>query len=212
MRTLTAPDRWLALLLAALAGYVDSLGFLHLGGVFVSFMSGNSTRLAVSLAEGRWQSAGAVAGVLALFVLGAMIGALVAGGEGARSRSRVLAVEACLLGGAAVAAGAGIAPVAIGLMVMAMAVENSVFLRDGEVGVSLTYMTGTLVKTGHALAAAVRGGDPWAFRPYMALWAGLVGGALLGAVVYGRLGLDALWPAAAVAMTLALGVRFSRAA
>ncbi|HAL05769.1 MAG TPA: hypothetical protein DCP26_00205, partial [Brevundimonas sp.] len=67
MRTLTAPDRWLALLLAALAGYVDSLGFLHLGGVFVSFMSGNSTRLAVSLAEGRWQAAGAVAGVLALF-------------------------------------------------------------------------------------------------------------------------------------------------
>lgn len=212
MRSLTAPDRWLALLLAALAGYVDSLGFLHLGGVFVSFMSGNSTRLAVSLAEGRWQAAGAVAGVLALFVLGAMLGALVAGGEGARSRSRVLAVEAFLLGGAAVAAGAGIAPVAIGLMVMAMAVENSVFLRDGEVGVSLTYMTGTLVKTGHALAAAVRGGDPWAFRPYMALWAGLVGGALLGAVVYGRLGLDALWPAAAAAMGLALGVRFIRAA
>ncbi|MCO8020222.1 DUF1275 domain-containing protein [Brevundimonas diminuta] len=212
MRTLTAPDRWLALLLAALAGYVDSLGFLHLGGVFVSFMSGNSTRLAVNLAEGRWQAAGAVAGVLALFVLGAMLGALVAGGDGARSRSRVLAVEALLLGGAAVAAGAGIAPVAIGLMVMAMAVENSVFLRDGEVGVSLTYMTGTLVKTGHALAAVVRGGDPWAFRPYMALWAGLVGGALLGAVVYGRLGLDALWLAAAVAMTLALGVRFSRAA
>ncbi len=212
MRSLTAPDRWLALLLAALAGYVDSLGFLHLGGVFVSFMSGNSTRLAVSLAEGRWQAAGAVAGVLALFVLGAMLGALVAGGEGARSRSRVLAVEAFLLAGAAVAAGAGIAPVAIGLMVMAMAVENSVFLRDGEIGVSLTYMTGTLVKTGHALAAAVRGGDPWAFRPYMALWAGLVGGALLGAVVYGRLGLDALWPAAAAAMGLALGVRFIRAA
>ncbi|QBQ48680.1 YoaK family protein [Brevundimonas naejangsanensis] len=212
MRSLTAPDRWLALLLAALAGYVDSLGFLHLGGVFVSFMSGNSTRLAVSLAEGRWQAAGAVGGVLALFVLGAMLGALVAGGEGARSRSRVLAVEAFLLAGAAVAAGAGISPVAIGLMVMAMAVENSVFLRDGEVGVSLTYMTGTLVKTGHALAAAVRGGDPWAFRPYMALWAGLAGGALLGALVYGRLGLDALWPAAAVAMGLALGVRFIRAA
>jgi len=31
-------------------------------------------------------------------------------------------------------------------------------------------------------------------------------------VVYGRLGLDALWPAAAVAMGLALGVRFIRAA
>lgn len=212
MRTLTAPDRGLALMLAGLAGYVDSLGFLHLGGVFVSFMSGNTTRLAVSLAEGRWLAAGAVAGVLLLFMLGAMLGALVAGGEGARSRSRVLAVEAALLAGAAVAAGAEIAPLAIGLMVLAMAVENSVFLRDGEVGVSLTYMTGTLIKTGHALAAAVRGGDPWAFRPYMALWAGLAGGALMGAVVYGRLGLTALWPAAAVALALALGLRFNRAA
>ncbi|WP_312220062.1 YoaK family protein, partial [Brevundimonas sp.] len=94
MRTLTVPDRWLALLLAALAGYVDSLGFLHLGGVFVSFMSGNTTRLAVSLAEGRWLAAGAVGGVLLLFILGAMLGALVAGGKGARSRSRVLALEA----------------------------------------------------------------------------------------------------------------------
>ncbi|MGW8703659.1 YoaK family protein [Brevundimonas sp. NPDC055814] len=212
MRTLTAPDRWLALLLAALAGYVDSLGFLHLGGVFVSFMSGNITRLAVSLAEGRWLAAGAVGGVLLLFILGAMLGALVAGGEGARSRSRVLALEAALLAGAALAAGAGLAPLAISLMVLAMAVENSVFLRDGEVGVSLTYMTGTLVKTGHALAAALRGGDPWAFRPYMALWAGLAGGALTGAAVYGRLGLIALWPAAALAMVLALKMRFNRAA
>ncbi|MCH4268326.1 MAG: DUF1275 domain-containing protein [Brevundimonas sp.] len=212
MRTLTAPDRWLALLLAALAGYVDSLGFLHLGGVFVSFMSGNTTRLAVSLAEGRWLAAGAVGGVLLLFILGAMLGALVAGGEGARSRSRVLALEAALLAGAALAAGAGLAPLAISLMVLAMAVENSVFLRDGEVGVSLTYMTGTLVKTGHALAAALRGGDPWAFRPYMALWAGLAGGALMGAAVYGRLGLIALWPAAALAMVLALKMRFNRVA
>ena len=212
MRTLTPPDRWLALLLAALAGYVDSLGFLHLGGVFVSFMSGNITRLAVSLAEARWQAAGAVGGVLLLFILGAMLGALVAGGEGARSRSRVLALEAALLAGAALVAGAGLAPLAISLMVLAMAVENSVFLRGGEVGVSLTYMTGTLVKTGHALAAALRGGDPWAFRPYMALWAGLAGGAMLGAVVYGRLGLVALWPAAAVALVLALGGRISRAA
>ena len=43
--------RWfLAACLAALAGYVDAIGFLKLGGLFVSFMSGNSTRLAVGLA------------------------------------------------------------------------------------------------------------------------------------------------------------------
>lgn len=211
MRTLTPPDRWLALLLAALAGYVDSLGFLHLGGVFVSFMSGNTTRMAVNLAEGRWAAAAEVAAILGLFVLGAMIGALVASGQGARSRSRVLALEALLLAGAAAAAGAGLAPAAVGLMVLAMAVENSVFLRDGEVGVSLTYMTGTLVKTGHALAAALRGGDPFAFRPYLALWAGLAGGALLGAAAYHGVGLVALWPAAGGALILSVVTRISRA-
>src|SRR5271154_5572159 len=47
----------LACALSALAGYVDAIGFLHLGGLFVSFMSGNSTRMGVSLAEGQWTSA-----------------------------------------------------------------------------------------------------------------------------------------------------------
>jgi uncharacterized membrane protein YoaK (UPF0700 family) len=35
----------LACALSALASYVDGIGFLHLGGLFASFMSGNSTRM-----------------------------------------------------------------------------------------------------------------------------------------------------------------------
>jgi len=50
----------LACALSALAGYVDAIGFLHLGGLFVSFMSGNSTRLGVSLADGQWETAAEV--------------------------------------------------------------------------------------------------------------------------------------------------------
>jgi hypothetical protein len=42
----------LAALLAALAGMVDVIGYLHLNGLFVSYMSGNSTQLAAALGRG----------------------------------------------------------------------------------------------------------------------------------------------------------------
>ena len=61
----------LACALSALAGYVDGIGFIHLGGLFVSFMSGNSTRMGVSLADGHWQDAAQALGLIALFVTGA---------------------------------------------------------------------------------------------------------------------------------------------
>ncbi|MFE9083059.1 YoaK family protein [Brevundimonas sp. NPDC003935] len=202
----------MAVLLAALAGYVDSLGFLQLGGLFVSFMSGNSTRMAVGVSMGDWRTVGVAAAILILFVLGAAVGALVAGGEGMRSRSRVLAVEATLLAGAALAVPLGSMSLAVGLMVLAMGIENAVFLRDGEVGVGLTYMTGALVKLGQALAGAVRGGRRTAFAPYLLLWVGLFGGAVVGAFSYGALGLNALWPAATLAAGLAVFARVSREA
>ena len=58
----------MAVLLAALAGYVDSLGFLQLGGLFVSFMSGNSTRMAVGVSMGDWRTVGVAAAILILFI------------------------------------------------------------------------------------------------------------------------------------------------
>src|ERR1700719_1863289 len=72
----------LACALSALAGYVDSIGFLHLGGLFVSFMSGNSTRMGVSLAEGQWWSALESFGLIVLFVIGATAGSLILLGRG----------------------------------------------------------------------------------------------------------------------------------
>ncbi|OYX90330.1 MAG: DUF1275 family protein, partial [Novosphingobium sp. 35-62-5] len=43
------PRRLFAIALAAMAGFIDAVGFLSADGYFVSFMSGNSTRLGVSL-------------------------------------------------------------------------------------------------------------------------------------------------------------------
>src|SRR6266478_6048689 len=70
----------LACALSALAGYVDGIGFLHLGGLFVSFMSGNSTRMGVSLAEGHWLGAIEALGLVALVVVGQLAAEALTGG------------------------------------------------------------------------------------------------------------------------------------
>src|SRR5262245_35100116 len=64
-----------AALLSALAGFTDANAFVHLGGYFVSFMSGNSTRLGVGLASAL-DSAALAAGLIGLFVIGVMLGSL----------------------------------------------------------------------------------------------------------------------------------------
>src|ERR1700733_888625 len=77
----------LACTLSGLAGYVDGIGYLYLGGLFVSFMSGNSTRLGVTLAQGQWVNAAEALGLIALFVIGAGIGCLIVLGRGANRQA-----------------------------------------------------------------------------------------------------------------------------
>src|ERR1700745_2206292 len=93
----------LACALSALAGYVDGIGFLHLGGLVVSFMSGNSTRMGVRLAAGGGGAAAAALGLIALVVLGAAAGSLIVLGRGAHRQPFVLLAEGLLLAAAALA-------------------------------------------------------------------------------------------------------------
>jgi len=192
----------LAAALAALAGYVDAVGFIRLGGFFVSFMSGNSTRLAVGLSRDLG-AAGVAGSLVASFVIGVIGGALVAARAGPRRKPAVLLTVAALLALAAAADGLWAGRAATWLMAAAMGAENAVFLRDGEVSIGVTYMTGTLVKFGQRVAAALAGGDRLGWLPYLLLWVSLTGGAAIGAVVWVRLGSLALWGAAAAALALA---------
>jgi uncharacterized membrane protein YoaK (UPF0700 family) len=193
-----------AVCLSALAGYVDAIGFIKLGGFFISFMSGNSTRLAVGLAQGSAPALQA-AGLVATFVTGVVVGSLV--GKAARRRRRtVLSLVALLLVAAAMLGGLGAPSGAIAAMALAMGAENAVFEQDGEVHIGLTYMTGTLVKLGQRIATGLLGGDRWAWRPYLLLWLGLILGATAGAAVYPSLGLGGLWIAAAAAGLIAVAI------
>ncbi|MES1952109.1 hypothetical protein S4A8_14694 [Salinisphaera sp. S4-8] len=197
-------ERVIAAGLTALSGYVDAMGFIALGGYFVSFMSGNSTRLGVGL-ESAWSKAALPAALIGLFVAGVMLGTLI--GQRARHRrpSAVVAVVALLLGIAAICHDVGLGTLAIMCMALAMGAENTVFERNGEVTIGLTYMTGTLVKLGQRITAALLGqGDRLAWAWYLMLWLGLVMGTLIGTRVYTLIGLDGLWFAALAAAALGL--------
>jgi uncharacterized membrane protein YoaK (UPF0700 family) len=196
----------LACVLSCLAGFVDAVGFIHLGGLFVSFMSGNSTRLGVFIEEGRWREAAETAGLISLFVTGAGVGNLIVLGLKVHRQTWVLLTEGMLLAVAAAAFSFGYSQVTVALIVFAMGLENAVFFTGGAGGIGLTYITGALVKVGQLMALALRGGEPFGWLPNLLQWSALVSGSVLGAIAYRFYNLHAIWFGALVAFALSAGV------
>jgi uncharacterized membrane protein YoaK (UPF0700 family) len=177
------------------AGYVDATGFLMTGGYFVSFMSGNSTRLGVGLALGAWETVVA-AGLIGSFTAGVMGGAALRRLVRGRAETKILLAVSLALSLSAATLIIGLRELAFLLLAFAMGAENTVFAEAGEVRIGLTYMTGALVRIGKGLVVALFGGERLAWLPYLLLWLGLVFGTALGAIAYSRLGATSLWCAA----------------
>lgn len=194
----------LALTLAMVAGFVDAVAFVELGGFFVSFMSGNSTRLGVGVIEQAraWQLAGAL--ILA-FLGGVTSGSLLGRRIGVRRARVILAAVAALLGSAALLAAAGHGIAAALAMATAMGMENTVFERDGAMPFGLTYMTGAVVRVGQLLAARLSGARADGMGHFAALWLALLLGAIAGAAAHMAVGMAALWLATGVAALAAIG-------
>ena len=184
----------------ALAGFVDAVGFLMLRGLFVSFMSGNSTQFALRAGQHNWTAAATAGALVGVFVGGVAAGRLL--GRIARGwrRPAILLAESALLAAASFVRPPGFAPAA--LMALAMGAQNNVLHKAGETRTPGSYVTGALVSFGERLADALVGAGPrMAWVPYLSLWLALVAGAAAGAVAYGGAGLRALFlPAVAAAI------------
>ncbi|WP_116090565.1 YoaK family protein [Sphingomonas crusticola] len=187
-----------ALCLAALAGFVDALGFLSMGGFFVSFMSGNTTHLAVAIGSVDPAPAWRAATLIIAFIAGVMAGTLVAHAVPFQRKPAVLAAVTLLLTAAALCHMLQFDQAALLLTAVAMGAENGVFQRDGEVTIGVTYMTGTLVRFAQRAALALVGGDGRGWPSYLLLWLGFIAGALVGTGIFLLTGLNALWIAAGI--------------
>jgi len=196
----------LAMALVAIAGWVDAAGYLQLGGLFVSFMSGNSTQLGVGLGRGQWPAAAEAVAVIGVFVLGAFVGELIAIRAGAQHRRVVLLIEAVLLATVLLFPHrAGEFSAAAFPMTLALGIQNAALHRVGNRKVSLTYVTCTLVRFGQQVATQIAGrGEPGAWHSDLAAWLAMVAGAIAGAIAFANIDLKCLAVPAVVLVALAV--------
>jgi len=202
MNSLNRNRRFLAIGLAALGGYVDAVGFLEGGGLFVSFMSGNTTRLAVELAQG-WRAAMAPAALIAGFVCGVALGAWLGERAGRWRKPTVTGLVAVLITAAALMRTTDTVAT-MALLVLAMGAVNNTFRREGEAPFGLTYMTGALVRLGQSLGLALAGRGRIGAGGHGWLWLGLTAGGVAGALVHGEAAGWALWLAAGACLVFSL--------
>jgi uncharacterized membrane protein YoaK (UPF0700 family) len=203
MNRFDRPRQTLAISLATLAGFVDAVGFLSADSYFVSFMSGNTTRLAVDLVQTPHRAI-IPALLIAGFTVGVALGSIVARLAGHWRKPAVLTFVTMLLLCAAILHAAGLVAGATGAMVLGMGAVNNTFQRDGEIAVGLTYMTGAVVRLGQGIGAMIMGERQTGWLAYLLLWAGLFAGAVAGAAAFLRAGHLVLWAATLLAGLLAL--------
>jgi uncharacterized membrane protein YoaK (UPF0700 family) len=151
-----------SLVIAGVAAYVDATGFLLYSGIYLSFMSGNSTRAAVLVARGDWQQLAPVLGVIPTFVLGVTLGTVMHGIFKRQGQASVFTTAGIALGVVAAleiyGPSAGLNDTRLALFFMlaaAMGLLNSVVQRIGKVSLSLTFVTGTLVRLGTAVGRLI---------------------------------------------------------
>jgi uncharacterized membrane protein YoaK (UPF0700 family) len=211
----------LAVGLATVAGFVDAYGIITYG-VYVSFMSGNTTQTGYEAGQGAFGAAAPSALAILFFVGGSFAGTLLAEFAGRRARRLVFGVAAVAL--AAIIGftqlGSASAGVHIATASFAMGVLNTALTRVGAQSVSLTFVTGTLSRVGANYALALRRASlpdaqgPWDTPLRRALtlagvWVGFLAGAALSGAATPRFG---VWVLLCPVLVLAALAAFGRTA
>lgn len=205
-----------AILLAMLAGYLDGYGLLFLG-IYVSFMSGNTTMTGVKTGQGNFHAAFASAVAILFFVVGSFLGNLLCQSRLRHAHRITFALIAGLIATVASLEWNGLArvPCEIAALSLSMGMLNPVLARVGAESVSLTFVTGTLSRIGGHLASAA-GRKPMEgpqgpvdshlarARVETGIWTGFLTGAMLAGLTGSHVRTWALLPPCLAMIALAL--------
>lgn len=181
-----------AMALAASSGATDAIGYLALGHVFTSAMTGNLVLLGISLGHRNGLRAGRVLVSLACFMVGAACGSRIAGTPEPddpvwpRAVTAALAIEAPIfIAYAACWWAVGARPdfaakvVLLGLGALVLGIQSSAMQRFGA-GLNTTFLSGSLTQLVGQLATGRRFRD---IRHHLLVLLGLICGGSLAALL-----------------------------
>lgn len=184
--------------MAFLAGATDVYGLAELHDLYVSFMSGNTTMLGVALGSGHPARAATIAGLVGLFVTGAACGTALTNFSGRSHTPAVLSAVSIML----------CVPLlhpdwTVYAFILAMGSLNAAISKVGAASVSLTFVTGALVKVGQGVGNWITGrraDRSWLVQA--AMWGSLLTGSSAAAFVR-YLGVGRPWPLPFIGVVLA---------
>ena len=206
----------LAIFLALIAGYLDGYGLLFLG-VFVSFMSGNTTTAGLKSGQFNFHAAVPSAIAVLFFVSGSFFANLISQSKLRHSHRMIFFAVAGLLATVVALERHGLSNAAaeIAMLSVAMGMTNPALTKIGGESMSITFVTGTLNRVGGHLAAAVARkplpelhglGDSHLARARIdaSVWSGFLVGAALSGMAGPHFRLWALLPPCVVMIALSL--------
>lgn len=180
----------LSWVLASLAGLLAAAAFTHSEGYFVTFMTGNAGRAVLGVFnDNQWLSISAAA-LLFSFLAGVVTASLLrryvwpSQPHGALLPTAAALVAATLLDWL-VEGGPSLPLPLLPILLVAFGVGslNTTFVRDGEVSIPLSYVTGTVVKMGQGMERHISGGTIRDWLGHLLLFGGYTSGAVVGGVI-----------------------------
>ncbi|GAB2650048.1 YoaK family protein [Nocardia goodfellowii] len=191
-RALYDAEARISWVLAGLAGLIGAAAFMHTAGYFVTFMTGNTERAILGHFDGGRDMAVAAAALLASFLSGVIVASWCrrhfwhAHPHGPTLLTTVsLAVSALtdlyLVSHAEDTSRIEFIPILF--VAFGVGALNTSFVKDGEVSIPLSYVTGTIVKMGQGIERHIGGGDYADWLGYFLVYAAFALGAFLGGLL-----------------------------
>jgi uncharacterized membrane protein YoaK (UPF0700 family) len=180
----------LSWVLAALAGVLGATAFTHSAGYFVTFMTGNAQRAVLGYFRHDVRLAISAGVLMACFVAGVVVASVcrrhfwTGHPHGPTMLATFSLVAATVVD--VIDEGWGeqmldFAPIM--LVVFGVGALNTSFVKDGEVSVPLSYVTGTLVKMGQGIERHIAGGTAAEWLGYFLLFASFMFGGAIGGCI-----------------------------